>query len=257
MNDPLVSIIIPTCRNENQAILDLCLESISRQRDIEAETIIISSCPNKPEIKAAEYAGTYLYHFEQRLRFPDAINAGVEKSVGDYLFLLNDDVILSRDCIAGLVEFIGDHTAMVNPLSNCDNGWMYQADFEIQDPRTGKYLENKRYYKLPEIAGFEDEIMHYPKGMKLGIQVPYLCFYATLIPRKVWNLVGKLDERYKAGFEDQDYCMRARQHNTHTFVTMRSFAFHFGGSTSSQINLSEETAKSMALYEEIHGKLFT
>lgn len=243
-----VSVIIPTCRNENQSMLDDCLESVDTQTHTDLETIVVSSCTELTQVKEHHK----LIQFDHRLTFPEAINIGVAKSDPntDYYFLLNDDVILSWQAIHGLVEFIGHHPGLVGVTSNCDNGWYYHGDFEIQN-ETG-CLPNKTQYSREEILPFKESIINRPLGMKVGIQVPYLCFYGTLIPKKVWDAVGKLDERYKAGYEDQDYCIRARKLGMMCFVTFRSFALHLGGKTSSVMNEKEETARSREVFVSTH-----
>ena len=56
-----------------------------------------------------------------------------------------------------------------------------------------------------------------------------LAFFCVLLPRRVLEAVGPLDERFAVGmFEDDDYCRRVRQKGWTLAVARDSFVHHWG-----------------------------
>lgn len=64
------------------------------------------------------------------------------------------------------------------------------------------------------IRGLVGNLNQVPKGIGLRANEPTLAFISVLIPRFSYNKVGALDERFVGyGYEDTDWCARARQEN--------------------------------------------
>lgn len=175
------------------------------------------------------------------MHYPEAVNFGVKQaSENKYLFIMNDDVILTKDCLPNLITGIGDSQLIINPTSNCDNFSMYNIIMGYE--KNGQFeTVNKRFYRYEEWEGIQDNLINarsvYPPGI---ISRPFVCLYATLIPRKVWNIVGELDPNYKTGQDDVDYCKRAAQKGIYSGVALSSIAWHFGGVTA-DLALDKET----------------
>lgn len=56
-----------------------------------------------------------------------------------------------------------------------------------------------------------------------------LAFICVMIPRRVWEAVGPMDERFTGyGFDDVDYCWRIREAGFHLGVTHRCVVRHDG-----------------------------
>lgn len=57
-----------------------------------------------------------------------------------------------------------------------------------------------------------------------------VCFVAALIPRRVWRLVGRMDERFIGyGHDDDDYCLRLWHEGLEVGVTNAASVFHGRG----------------------------
>jgi GT2 family glycosyltransferase len=64
----------------------------------------------------------------------------------------------------------------------------------------------------PEVVGVCGQPAQRP-GSTLT-RAPWLAFICTYIPRKAWNMVGELDERFTGyGYDDVDWCGRACEHD--------------------------------------------
>lgn len=247
MIKPAVSVVVCTHLEENRKYLDACLNSLEAQKGIDFEVILVSS----GYLPDGLPKWLRHLHVDESLGWSEKVNAGVELSdpVTKYLFTLNDDVILSKHALATMVRKAGDSAILLNPMSNCDNGWVYHARITLEDPITeDKKLLTKRFYTYEELDGWQRAIMLHKPGADILLTVSQICFYATLIPRKVWNQVGILDPLCKYGYDDEDYCRRAAKFGIPSLIDLESFVLHFGGATSSKTNTQEMKDETVNYY---------
>lgn len=230
-----VSIVIPCYfhTEEVQNYLDLCIKSCKAQTYNDIEIVVSSSGDKAPIVPE----GVKLVHSFERLHFPKCVNQGVRATSPDskYLFILNDDTCLTKTCTEEMVNTIGDGEMVANPLSNCDN--MVRYNMAVGFFRNDDFVPVPvRFMRLNQIVGDEDNFINsksiYPRGTILQ---NWLAIYATMIPRKVWDKVGEIDENFKTGQDDLDWCLRAKKHNIPTVVAINALAWHFGGVTSSVV----------------------
>ena len=93
---PKISIIIPTY-NHCDDLLKPCISSIIQYTDLTDIEVII--CANGCTDNTKEYVESLgkpfkLVWIEQNAGFPGAINAGLKSALGDYIILLNNDIVL-------------------------------------------------------------------------------------------------------------------------------------------------------------------
>lgn len=236
MSKPKVSAIVITHLNENQEYLDLCLESLRRQRDVDLEVIVASSCLEPSRV----HDSVRLFHLESTITGPQATNFAYSKTrpESQYIFHANDDLILSQDAIAEMCHAAQDNDVIVNPFSNCDMGWMYGGEIDLKNS-AGSRLAVQRFMRLPEVRGYEEAIITHPAGYRIYLNFSQLCTYATLIPRKTWERLSGYNTRFIMGYADTDLSFRARKAGIPLMVCFSSFIFHFGGVTTSG-NLKQE-----------------
>lgn len=248
--NPLVSVIIPHHLNQNQNYLDICLESLSRQPGIESghiEVIVTSSAPCKP--KVPEFA-TLHWPIESK-HYAEKINKSIALTNPNskYILLGSDDLIFSYGSVMKLCEMAGDYAVILNAMSNCDNHYFFEGDISVK----GKTLD--RFMTIDQLSKEQIEsIMQTPFiGPKVMFPQRYVCFYCTLIPRNVYNLVGPLDENYLTGYEDADYCEMAKQKQIGCAITPHTMIFHWGGRTSSKTVTEADKAHNPAYFRNKHG----
>lgn len=253
MTAPLVSVIVCHHLPENRKYLDACLRSLEAQVGVDIEVLLMTD----------NYVPQDLPNYVQHHIVPDGsrwvgkVNLGVPKTDprSKYLMILNDDVILSKYAIATMSRKTGDGGVIMNPMSNCDNGWLYHTPIELVTDAGPYFPLDKRFYEsLEELHGLEWLIVAKPPGPNVVIPVPYVCFYATLIPRSVWNSVGPLDLQCRLSHDDEDYCYRARNIGIQSMVDLESFIFHFGGRTSSKTDTDPERAETHAYFNKKWGR---
>lgn len=249
---PLVSVIVCHHLPENRKYLDACLRSLEAQEGVDIEVILVHD----------NYTPDGLPSWAQVHRVPDGyrwvhkVNVGVKKSdpKSKYLLLLNDDAILAKHTIASMAAKAGNNPVILNPMSQCDNGWIFHTPITLRPKEGGSKRLDKRFYAFEELEHFQDAIIHYPRGPELVVQAPYVCFYATMIPRVVWNAVGELDESCKTSHDDEDYCLRARNLGIQSLIDFESFALHFGGATSSTTTSEEDRMATHSYFDKKWGR---
>jgi len=214
-------IIIPTYNNYE--CLKLCIESIRACTTSFYNIIVIN---NGPDPKTREYLDNQQdikkVHLG-RCSFAQAINNGLSISKSKYVCLLNDDTIVSRGWLKAMISSCTDNVGAVGVLSNCDHGWLHNIDLEIGGVRL---LPGSN--TLDQIRPIIDGIYQFRSSVDQVPERDWVAFYCTLIPRKVVEAVGFLDEAFVNSGEDVDYCRRIRKMGYKIVQNYKSFVFHFG-----------------------------
>ena len=223
-NPPAVDIIIPTYNNLEY--LKACVESIRKNTDWPYNLIIVDSGTDgtadwirqEPQIFA-------WHHSDTRLHFSEANNVGLRLGKAPFVCLLNDDTIVSQGWLTGLMhEAMKPGVGAVGPFSNCDQTWLHNDRITVgdRDLHPGMSMDQVRDI-LPAIQTFRRPKTIHPRE--------WLAFYCTLLPRQVVSEIGLLDEDFKSGCEDRDYCYRIEKAGYRFLQTYDSWVFHFGGRT--------------------------
>lgn len=252
---PKVSLIVVTYLEKNQRYLDLCLRSIENldyPKD-SFETIVVSSGAYVPKIPDCAKQ----VHNINDMHYPEAINFGAENTSLDskHLLLLNDDTLLTKDSLKNLVHQVGDAECIVGPTSNCDNHFKYHLALGYRKPDSNNLIQlDKRFYRYDDWAPIADELMNaesiYPSGF---ISQEFVCFYATLIPRKVWDKIGPLDRNFKTGQDDLDYCLRAKENKIPVVIALHALIWHFGGTTADEVLTNSIRNENIEYYKKKWG----
>jgi GT2 family glycosyltransferase len=155
---------------------------------------------------------------ETNVGFPKGCNQGLAQARGRYLMLLNNDTIVTRGWLEGLVALsLHDwpHIGLVGPVTNC-------ASPPQQIPAA--------YQDQGGIDTFAERWRRENAGKALS--VTRLIGFCLLIRREVLEKVGALDEQFGIGFfEDDDLCVRAQQAGYRLAVAQDVFIHHFGSRT--------------------------
>lgn len=157
--------------------------------------------------------------------FSKGYNKAISYSKGRYILLLNSDIEVLKNSLTELLNYAKEYK---------DNavlgGKLYFPDKTNQDS----------VFNLPTLTGAFNEyfldkkgsyFMYLPEGEK-PITAEGLVMACFLIPEKVLNKVGLLDEETFIFFEDIEYCRRLKQYGIPLyFIPTAKFIHHHGGST--------------------------
>ena len=148
--------------------------------------------------------------------FAGGNNDGIRASTGEYIVLLNNDTVVPRGWLTGMVKrFLAGEKkiGIVGPVTNSiGNEAMVRVGY------TG--LENMPAAAYAYTAGHMG--MTYPHD---GV----LAMFCVMFPRKLTDEIGLLDEHYGIGmFEDDDYSIAAQRAGYENLLVEDVFIHHFG-----------------------------
>ena len=243
---PTVSVVVVTFNNLGYT--RLCLESVLRNTTLPNFEII--AVDNGSNDGSRDYLTT-LAAADGRLKvvlnsenkgFAAANNQALKLATGKVLVLLNNDVIVPRGWLRGMLRVLDDQTVgLVGPVTNMVGN---EARIEVD------------YLGLDEIGDFAIDHMAANIGARFDIRV--LAMYCVAMRREVWERVGDLDEQFGIGlFEDDDYSNRVRQAGYGVVCTPESFVHHFGQASFKKLIQTGEYAslwkRNQAYYESKWG----
>lgn len=244
---PRVTIVVTTYLSKTYPYLRLCMDSIKNLNYPASELDVVLCCHQldyrQYKVEFGKDGVNVVTPPEMEYNNARGLNFGVACAAegSKYYFLLNDDVILSKNSLMNLVKRVGDNQVIASPISQCDQGRQFNLVMGIA--RGEDFLQfEKTFYRLPEVEHMTQELMNaesiYPPGF---IFTPFLCLFAGFIPKTVWDKIGKLEEGFLgAGPDDLDFSLRGQQLGIRCAFVLDSFVFHFGGtSADSSVNIEK------------------
>ncbi len=136
-------------------------------------------------------------------------NAGLAASTGEYVLILNPDIVLFKDSINQLIQALerNEQIGMVGPkLLNPDRSLQYSCN-RFYSPLTplARRTVFGRSARGAELLR-QDLMMDWDHASERDVD--WLMGSAVLVRRKALEQVGSLDERFFLYFEDMDWCRR-------------------------------------------------
>ena len=216
---PDLTVIIPNFNGKQ--FLKECFDSLKEQ-NCSFEVIIIDngSVDGSADFIASNYPEFSLIRNKKNLGFAVAANQGIKSSNTDYILLLNNDVVLDKNCISNLLECIKE-----------DENLFAVASKMIQ-------YHNRT---LIDDAGDEYTILGWTKKVGNGKstelyqsarEIFSACAGAALYRRSVFDEIGYFDENFFAYMEDVDIGYRARIYGYKSLYCPRAIVYHIGSGTS-------------------------
>lgn len=216
----LVSVVI--VNRNGRSLLEDCLKSLAHQTYEPLETIVVDNGSTDGSISfiEAHFPEVRVLELGENQGFSVANNHGVAVAQGDWLFLLNNDTVLTSSCVAELMRAqIGQ--ARVAAVAPKMMFWALPAFINGIGNQVG-----------PRSWGSDNFIGHLDLGQFDEIrEVPSVCFGAALLSRGALEAVGLLDPAYFFYYEDADWSYRARAHGFRVLAAPRAVLYHkFGAS---------------------------
>ena len=166
MNDPLVSIIVPT-RNSAK-LIGRCLTSITNQSYRKIELIVVD---NNSTDRTKEIARKYtkkVYNHGPERTFQK--NFGTSKAKGEYVLYIDSDMELTKQVVRECVEAIPKDKkiggVIIPERSVGDSYWVKVRDFE-RSFYAGTPIESARFFPrklVREVGGFDKEVVFYEES---------------------------------------------------------------------------------------------
>lgn len=202
-----------------------CLESIARLGPgFSTEVIVVdnASADGSAEAVRASFPAVRLVALEENLGFAKANNIGISLSSGEYVLLVNSDVVVLEGCVEALYAYMSAH-----PEAGLAGPMVLNPDMTLQPTSR----------RLPTIRGaiFSamglDRLNYATHDRTTDAEALSGCF--MMARAEAIRDVGGLDERFFFYAEDKDWCKRFRDSGWKVVFYPGARAIHYGGQSSS------------------------
>lgn len=208
--DPVASLIIVSWNTRD--LLLACLRSISASRCAAALQVIVvdnASTDGSADAVQESFPQATLIRNSENLGFPRASNLGIAGATGDYVFLVNPDVVVQPDAIATLIRFME-----ARPQVGLAGPRVLNADGTTQPScrrfpgfvasTSNTFCIDTLFPSIPSLSG---EVMRYwTYDSERSVDAVSGC--CTVIRRAALRQVGGLDEDFFMYADDVDWCIR-------------------------------------------------
>ena len=215
-------------------LLRLCLRSIRDTVKTDYEVLIADSeaDPDTETDLRQEFpspAGEIIYQpFRQNIGYAKGINWGIEHSQGEYILILNPDIILAPNAVAELRKFLDTNptVGLVGPRLVNFNGKTQNSAARFYRPFTIVFRRTwlgKLGFAKKQLAKF-----NYEEQDKNQVFYPdWIQGSALMTRRSAIARVGKLDENFFLYFEDVDWCRRFWENGLRVAYYPLATVFHY------------------------------
>jgi GT2 family glycosyltransferase/glycosyltransferase involved in cell wall biosynthesis len=217
---PLVTVVLPTYNGLHFTLA--CIDSIARFRPKVAYEVIVAdnvSTDDTEKVLKRRRDIRYVRHPEN-LGFLRSCNRAARMARGEFIFLLNNDTLVSPGWLDELYAVFCSHenVGLVGSRLIYPDGRLQEAGGIIwQDGSAWNY------------GKFQDP--SHPEYNYLR-ETDYVSGAAIMLPKRLWDEVGGFDEMYAPSYcEDSDLALRVRSLGYSVLYTPLSVIFHFEGMT--------------------------
>ena len=222
MDKPLVSVVIVNWNGE--AILQECLFSLFTQdyRNIQVIVLDNNSTDKSKDIiknfKKAEFIES-----DKNLGFAEGNNVASGKAKGEYVLLLNNDTIVTKNFLKDLVAILkkDKDIGIVQPKI------LYKRNSSYKDSTInsiGAFFTSTGFLYYPGY-GKKSDLPMYNKENEI-----FSAYGACmLIRKKLIDKIGLFDSDFFLYFEETDFCLRAHLAGYKVIYTPGSLIYHKGG----------------------------
>jgi GT2 family glycosyltransferase len=205
-----LSIIVTNYRNPQ--LLKVCLDSIKKcVTNITYELIVADSETQEDTemMMREEYPEIKFFPFKDNVGLQALLRKAIENSSGEYLLLLNGDIVAAEDSVNKLLAYMKENVSigMIGPKLLNFNGTLQYSCFRFYKPLTIVY---RRTFlgRLPFAKKQLDWFLMMDFDHASAKEVDWLMGSAIMISRQAIEKVGLMDPRYFLYMEDVDWCRR-------------------------------------------------
>ena len=196
-----------------------CLESVIANTTGDYELIVIDnastdSTQDSLRMFARQHDRVRIQTNDINKGFAGGNNDGIKLACGEFVILLNNDTLVPAGWLDRLLQQFDDNpmVGLIGPVTNSAGN---EQRIELEGLNESNYERVAGdYIELQKGAWFSTK--------KLG-------FFCVAIRKDVIENIGLLDEAFGVGmFEDDDYCLRAKQAGYRLAVVEDCFVYHKG-----------------------------
>lgn len=254
---PRLSIVVLSWNT--QQLLRECLTSVEAQRPpFEIEVLVVDNASHdgSADMVEKEFPWARLIRNDRNEGYSRGNNIGIAAATGDAVLLLNSDTVILGDALQRLVHFAESHPEygavgcqLINPDGSIQRAChrfptlLTALFFDTIFERLWKKNPILHHYFMRDWDHADSRVVDQPPGA------------ALLIPRRVIEEVGVLDEGLPIFFNDVDFCLRLREHGYRVFFLAEARIIHHVGQSTKQLQdfPVTYTTNRIAFYRKYYG----
>ena len=211
MNIQMKLSIIVT-HHKTPELLKLCLRSVKEAVWETPHEILVLDSESREEIQEEiknAWPEIKFFPFQKNTGYAKIANVGLREADGDYLLVLNADIIVEKDSLRKMVEYLSANrkVGILGPQLLNFNGTIQESCFKFHRLLTivyrrtflGRVSRGKRELDRFTMKDFDRQSTR---------EVDWLLGAAMMLKRQALKEVGLMDERFFLYFEDTDWCLR-------------------------------------------------
>ncbi len=222
-NNHLASIIVLTLNQLGYT--KRCLESIEKHTSVPYEVIVVDNGSSDGTIQflqqwVSKAENRRVVYNADNLGFAKGSNIGIARANGQYIVLVNNDVVVTPKWLERLLACAARDASIgiVGALTNAVSGPQC-----VEQP----------VYDTESLVGLDDFAKDWAQR-HLGQRTPAVRVvgFCMLVRKSVIDNIGGFDERFGLGnFEDDDFCLRSALAGFKTMIARDCFVHHYGSRT--------------------------
>lgn len=234
-----LSIIITSYKNPE--FLRVCIDSIRKNLTLSDFEIIVSDSETeeKTEMMMREdYPEIKFVASEKNIGFGGTVKNGYAISQGEYILILNGDILVKKEAIEKLLKYIktNEKVGIVGPKLLNFNETFQPSCFRYYTPLTILYRRTflgKMKFAQKHLGRFLMKDFDH-KNIK---EVDWLMGSVLMTKREAIKKVGTMDKRFKMYFEDTDWCRRFWENGYKVIYFPDAEMYHYHGKGSAGKNI--------------------
>ena len=234
-----LSIIITSYKNPE--LLKVCIDSIRKNITLSDYEIIVSDSAteeNTELMMREDYPGIKFLASEKNIGFTGTVNGGLGIAQGKYILILNGDIVVKKDSIEKLLEYIKSHSevGIIGPQLLNFNETYQPSTFRFYSPLTiiyrrtilGRFGFAKKHLNSFLMKDFDHQSIR---------EVDWIMGSSLMTSREAVEKVGQMDDRFRLYFEDTDWCRRFWENGYKVVYLPEAKMYHYHGRGSAGKNM--------------------
>lgn len=212
-------------------LLGQCLKSIKiALKNISSEIIVADSQLEEKILKKLreEFPEIEFISFKENVGYTKLLNAGLKQSKGDFILILNADVIVPENSLDLMLDFMKKNplVGLLGPQQLFPAGQIQPTCFRFYTPLTivcRRTILGKTKFgrKIIDLFLLKD------KYLNSTLLVDWLMGSALMVNRTAFNKIGLLDERFFMYFQDVDWAKRFHHNGYQVVYFPKAKIYHY------------------------------
>ncbi len=217
---------------KNPPLLRLCLKSLLRNisKDFKCDITVIdiASSIETRNVVREEFKGINLISHPDNIGYTKGVNSAITSTKGDYILILNPDVIITPGSIETAYSFLknNESVGLLGPeLLNFDSSHQ-DSCFRYYSPLT-VLARRSILGKLKFFKDINDNFLMHDVDLTKTQNADWIMGSAYMISRKAILKVGLLDERFFLYMSDVDWARRFWENGYRVVYYPESKMYHY------------------------------